>query len=497
MPRGVSQGVVPGPGLNPFSKRDDESRTKKSRKATTQQGENQSSSSSSSSSTFHNTDPTTTSSSLLAAREHDIKCLWDSLVVRCCLERVENNERKTNSSSQMPFPKRTVWVLLLAVVVGGTAAVKTAPWTTPARSIRGGALGPKKHSHGAAADETETTAATAATTAGSSVTVEEYAAAMRKKDARDRRGRDEGKKRDLPDDVDETEAPEGTKNDNDTNKDKDKDSTTPDATTGKDQEASTVGVKSHNAKKSNAVGDPDGVGSDDDSDEDDEASTDDWEDFEEEMEEIDILSNAAATTTTQEVQVELELLEQDLQVDEDDDSVSETTSPSGGGGVGLRLSQRLGRRKNRTKEWRSSSATAATNDRDTKTVTAAAAVTIGPAELLEAWSPYVYLPPTGAAMEYLMEHARHLDGASKSRLDRRTLYAGLLMEWRHARTYRKFLPAATSQALQAALSLATQPVWRRSFPRPSGIRLYEDHEAAARGCTLAMQETIAMALVSE
>ena len=94
-----------------------------------------------------------------------------------------------------------------------------------------------------------------------------------------------------------------------------------------------------------------------------------------------------------------------------------------------------------------------------------------------------------------------MDGDGKSRLDRRTLYAGLLLEWSSAsNTYRRFLQKETSQALQAALSLATQPAWRKSFPRPSGIRLYneddDDDKAVRTGCTLAMQETIAVALVS-
>jgi len=70
-----------------------------------------------------------------------------------------------------------------------------------------------------------------------------------------------------------------------------------------------------------------------------------------------------------------------------------------------------------------------------------------------------------------------------------------MLEWLHAnKTYRKFLETSTSQALQAALSMATQPQWRESFPRPSGIRLYGDDPD--RGLTLAMQETVVLALVS-
>ena len=115
--------------------------------------------------------------------------------------------------------------------------------------------------------------------------------------------------------------------------------------------------------------------------------------------------------------------------------------------------------------------------------------------MMEAWLPHVYLPPGQKAVDYLLENARMIDGASKSRLDRRTLYACLLLEWLHANaTYRKFLEKTTSQALQAALSLATQPQWRKcSSQRLCGIRLYDSD--AERGLTLSMQETIVMSLV--
>ena len=114
--------------------------------------------------------------------------------------------------------------------------------------------------------------------------------------------------------------------------------------------------------------------------------------------------------------------------------------------------------------------------------------------------PHLYFPPTAPGLAYLADNARLLEASSKSRLDRRTLYAGLLMEWgiansKQSKSARKFLPAATSQALQAALSMATQPSWRQSAPRTSGIRLYSEDENA-KALTLGMQETIAMALVS-
>merc|ERR1712232_231664 len=55
------------------------------------------------------------------------------------------------------------------------------------------------------------------------------------------------------------------------------------------------------------------------------------------------------------------------------------------------------------------------------------------------------------------------------------------------------MDAKTSQALQAALSLASQPQWRQTFPRPNAFKLYEEN-TDSKGCTLWMQETIAMAL---
>lgn len=226
------------------------------------------------------------------------------------------------------------------------------------------------------------------------------------------------------------------------------------------EEPTAVGVKAA-YKKSNAVGDPDGEGSDDDSDSEDEEE-EHWEDFEEDM----ILD-----PTTQ-VQVEVELMEDD---ELDDISPSMDNSRSSGGGVGIRLASRLGRRKNnKIPQWREAK--------------------ISQTQLWEAWQSYVYLPPGPAALDYLKTHTRALDGASKTRLDRRTLYAALIQEWLHVNpSYRKFLDASTSQALQAALSMATQPQWRKAFPRHNGVRLYDDEPK--RGCTLAMQETIAMALV--
>lgn len=216
------------------------------------------------------------------------------------------------------------------------------------------------------------------------------------------------------------------------------------------EESSAVGVKSH--KKSNAVGDPDGEGSDDSSDDD----TEDWEEIEESIQLLDPSST---------LQVEVELVEE---TDEDGASIN-------GGGVGIRMGRN--RRKSKQTEWVPPS-TKITHE-----------------QLWDAWKAFCFLPPGSAGISFLKERARLIDGASKSRLDRRTLYGALLLEWLQANaSYRKFLDAQTSQALQSALSLATQPQWRKAFPRNNAIRLYD--EEPFRGCTLAMQETIAMALVS-
>lgn len=252
-----------------------------------------------------------------------------------------------------------------------------------------------------------------------------------------------------------------------------------------------MGVKSH--KKSNAVGDPDGEGSDNDSD-----SESDWEEFEPELKSIPAIQMLGNVDPTTQVQLEFELVEENddgeggaaaaaaAAVEDDDDEEESTASAekrasSSGGGVGL-LKSRLGvRRRNGTRKELQPKLSSLNQ--------------LGQPQLCDAWKPFLYLPPSQSALNYLKEHSRLLDGASKSRLDRRTLYACLLMEWLNvSASYRKFLEASSSQALQAALSMATQPQWRRAFPRHNGIRLY-DADEPNRGCTLAMQESIAMALV--
>lgn len=269
-----------------------------------------------------------------------------------------------------------------------------------------------------------------------------------------------------------------------------------------DADDSLVSVKAHSQKqkKSNAVGDPDG---DDDDDDDDQGEEDALSELSEDWEELDEFSEKFVGDFVGEpqLQVEVDFLEDEagtmvlsddiITVGDDDqeDDEEEGAGPStakGGGGVGVQLSRMNNRRRNsnRRDAWRSP----ATNNKLSQDAS----------RMMDAWMPHVYFPPTPPALAYLSDNARMLDASSKNRLDRRTLYAALLMEWGTAdakvsSNTRKFLPGSSSQALQAALSLATQPQWRQSAPRTSGIRLYQDEEAV-RGCTLGMQETTAMAL---
>jgi hypothetical protein len=212
-----------------------------------------------------------------------------------------------------------------------------------------------------------------------------------------------------------------------------------------DTDGEFVGVKS---KKSNAVGDPDDDSDDDDDDED----LTEWEDLDGEP---------------QPLQVEVEVVEQEIE----DHELSSSTR-GGSGGVGVRLGRR---RKNKRK----------------KTSTSTIPMVIN------AWMPHLYLPPTPSVLDHMNDNVRTVDAAGKARLDRRTLYSGLLLEFTSTGTSsRRYFSKETTQQLQAALSLATQPHWRSAFPQTSGIMLY-DPEDEKSGATLSMQETIAMSLVSE
>eukprot|EP00980_Cylindrotheca_fusiformis_P027911 scaffold22568_cov125-Cylindrotheca_fusiformis.AAC.8 len=284
---------------------------------------------------------------------------------------------------------------------------------------------------------------------GKNTTVEKYVAAMKEKD---RNVDDEGYTDDGGADADSSEEPSSS------------------ATTESSPPA-VVAVKSHAQKKSNAVGDPDG--NDDDSDSDTSDYSEEWE----ELEGFDGFEDGEKKADHQ-VQIEVELVEDENGIEQ------QTSTKSGGGGVGVRLGRMANRRRNRKDSWRSTTATPSQEQ----------------AMLLEAWMPHIYFPPTSAAKSYLSENARLLDASSKNRLDRRTLYAGLLLEWgtstgsKITSRTRKYVSTSAAQTLQAALSMATQPQWRQSAPRTSGIRLYEDEEVG-KSCTLGMQETIAMALV--
>jgi len=203
-----------------------------------------------------------------------------------------------------------------------------------------------------------------------------------------------------------------------------------------------VGVKS---KKSNAVGDP-GDDSDDDNDDDD---ITEWEDDDERNEE------------SQPLQVEVELVEPKVEQ-------HSHSATRGSGGVGIKLGRR---RKNRKKRTGASTLPLVVNS----------------------WLPHLYLPPSKKALAYMRENVRSLDASGKSRLDRRTLYGGLLLEFNSSGSTRKYFTKETLQRLKGALSLATQPQWRSTYSQTSGIMLYDcDNDNC--GATLSMQETIAMAL---
>jgi hypothetical protein len=304
--------------------------------------------------------------------------------------------------------------------------------------------------------------------------VEEYVAAVERRDAADRnideheiKDHEEGSSEERDDLEDHSPPADGSAVEQ-----ADEASTPASATDVSDSESATVGVKAH--KKGGAVGDAD---SDDDDDDDDDSEESDWEEFEEDLEMM--------VTPTQ-LEVEVEFVEDEDHAGEEVATTidSYTARSANSGGVGIALGHRFGRRTNRGRSL-------------TATTTVTQSSPVKEKELLEAWLPHVYLPPSKGALSYLSENARMIAGASKSRLDRRTLYACLMIEWLNvSASYRRFLEKDASQALQSALSLATQPQWRKcSSQRLCGIRLYDSE--IERGCTLAMQETIVMALVSD
>ena len=430
------------------------------------------------------------------------------------------NEKRLNPKSLL----LTCWCLLLSTIfVSETLALvkvsslSTSSTTLPtaqlllADEFRAGAFG----SHDAAdndedRDESENKpkGKQSNNNDNSNATVEEYVAAMRERDAvQDSTAAVMDDNNDNNKDASSSSSPSAESEDSavsatttTTLETQGNDTSMGDQESGS-EESSVVGVKSH--KKSNAVGDPEDDDDDDDDgdisdDEDDDVDDIDVDDddiddendsqseYSEEWEEIEETFDQYTDNTMFEPQVEVgvEMVEEEGIVDHR--HVKAKTK--GGGGVGVRLGRIANRRKNKN------------NRRKTEKTETLKPQSYDQARLLRAWNPFVYLPPTPSALSFLSDNARLLDSSSKNRLDRRTLYAGLLLEWgatdsKLSSSTRKFLPAESSQALQAALSLATQPQWRKTTPRTSGIRLYNDDENA-KGSTLGMQETITMSLVS-
>lgn len=109
------------------------------------------------------------------------------------------------------------------------------------------------------------------------------------------------------------------------------------------------------------------------------------------------------------------------------------------------------------------------------------------AALIKAILPHLYLPPPPSAVESMRSNAREIDVAGRRRLDRRTLYESLMIELTHSHAHshandddkshgkkgkkkkaappappkRRFLDPVTTRSLRSALSLASQPKWRK------------------------------------
>jgi ATPase family AAA domain-containing protein 1 len=131
--------------------------------------------------------------------------------------------------------------------------------------------------------------------------------------------------------------------------------------------------------------------------------------------------------------------------------------------------------------------------------------------LIDAFHPLLYPPPPESIIEKIDK--QQIDIASRRRLDRRVLYESLLLELANTPiAKRKYLDQHTVRSIKGSLSLACQPDWRRHMDGDwyqRGIRLYEtmeekesssphyeddeDEDKEPIECTLAMQETVAMA----
>jgi hypothetical protein len=227
------------------------------------------------------------------------------------------------------------------------------------------------------------------------------------------------------------------------------------SSTENNDDSAILGIKAH--KKSNAVGDPDG-----DSDDDSDDTEEEWQELEDFLDE-----QQPPHDHHHQVQVQVELLPDTASKESATGGSSTSTSTGGVKSVGRAAARSLSPKKKRGAQTTTTTTTSTT---------------------LEAWLPHIYMPPSHENLQKLQQQARTVDAFGKTRLDRRTLYAGLLLEWHNRGDRRKFLHPDVAQQLQAALSLATQPQWRQAAPQSSGITLQQ-------GGTLSMQETIAMALV--
>ena len=174
--------------------------------------------------------------------------------------------------------------------------------------------------------------------------------------------------------------------------------------------------------------------------------------------------------------------------------------------------------------------------------------------LVEAFLPLLHLPPPSLTLEHLRGKNLNIDVSARRRLDRRTLYQSLLLELSSrggsgtGKTKRNYLSESVARELKGALSLACQPRWRSHLVNKpkndeedngsmpwwwrGGVRLYATDEEEAEEqsmtapksppqqsmgffgeeeemeeedtlaeererhppCTMAMQETVAMAL---
>lgn len=410
-----------------------------------------------------------------------ISCCWSHHTSTATAITTNNNKRRSLSTTRLPF------------------------------ITRGG--GDFQNSKASSDDDNHVNTNTNTNNISSNATVKEYVAAVEQKDAQHQSHSSSGddNKREESSPAADSSTSNNNNNNSDNNNHHD------------DADTSGVTVRSHpqTNKKTNAVGDPDGDDSDDEedhTDDDDDDTTDalmssdeeeeqqehEWEDLDGDDEDADLELEMIGDNNQDQLQVDVvevvqeEVGTNDSILDDDDDDDNEvagaTRKSSGGGGV-ARLGQRLGRRNNNKASSRSSRKDWRKNRKNKDGTTKDQASSREQQDqLIDAWLPHVYLPPSPDAVAHLVKNARLIDAASKSRLDRRTLYAALLLEWlNQSASNRKFLDANTAQCLQAALSLATQPQWRRSLPKAtSAIRLFENE--VGKSSTLGMQETIAMAL---